>query len=149
MPKLSVITRKAYGGAYCVMSSQVSTAALFSPEATPCRNSWRRCINALHIMHLTAWASICMLSLILPLQTAALSAALVCLLCQTGTAAAVAAGVIVAANFGLQHLRGDVNLAWPSAEVAVMGSKGAVEVIFKGHSKESMQQVRSWHRPQR
>lgn len=41
----------------------------------------------------------------------------------------------------LQHLRGDVNLAWPSAEVAVMGSKGAVEVIFKGHSKESMQQV--------
>lgn len=42
----------------------------------------------------------------------------------------------------LQHLRGDVNLAWPSAEVAVMGSKGAVEVIFKGHSKESMQQVR-------
>jgi propionyl-CoA carboxylase beta chain len=41
----------------------------------------------------------------------------------------------------LQHLRGDVNLAWPTAEVAVMGSKGAVEVIFKGHSKESMQQV--------
>jgi acetyl-CoA carboxylase carboxyltransferase component len=40
-----------------------------------------------------------------------------------------------------QHLHGDVNLAWPSAEVAVMGSKGAVEVIFKGHSKESMQQV--------
>jgi acetyl-CoA carboxylase carboxyltransferase component len=45
----------------------------------------------------------------------------------------------------LQHLRGDVNLAWPSAEVAVMGSKGAVEVIFKGHSKESMQQVGHWH----
>ncbi|WIA08065.1 hypothetical protein OEZ85_007531 [Tetradesmus obliquus] len=58
VPKLAVITRKAYGGAYCVMSSQ--------------------------------------------------------------------------------HLRGDVNLAWPSAEVAVMGSKGAIEVIFKGHSKESM-----------
>jgi propionyl-CoA carboxylase beta chain len=34
-----------------------------------------------------------------------------------------------------------VNLAWPSAEVAVMGSKGAVEVIFKGHSKESMAKV--------
>jgi len=58
VPKLSVITRKAYGGAYCVMSSQ--------------------------------------------------------------------------------HLRGDVNLAWPSAEVAVMGSKGAVEVIFKGKDKEVM-----------
>jgi acetyl-CoA carboxylase carboxyltransferase component len=43
----------------------------------------------------------------------------------------------------LQHLRGDVNLAWPSAEVAVMGSKGAIEVIFKGHSKESMDKVRT------
>lgn len=42
-----------------------------------------------------------------------------------------------------QHLCGDVNLAWPSAEVAVMGSKGAVEVIFKGRSKESMEQVRA------
>lgn len=41
----------------------------------------------------------------------------------------------------LQHLCGDVNLAWPSAEVAVMGSKGAIEVIFKGHSKESMARV--------
>lgn len=59
VPKLAVITRKAYGGAYCVMSSQ--------------------------------------------------------------------------------HLRGDVNLAWPSAEVAVMGSKGAVEIIFKGKSAETRQ----------
>jgi propionyl-CoA carboxylase beta chain len=30
-----------------------------------------------------------------------------------------------------KHLRGDVNLAWPSAEIAVMGPKGAVEVIFR------------------
>ncbi len=30
-----------------------------------------------------------------------------------------------------KHIRGDVNLAWPSAEIAVMGSKGAVEIIFK------------------
>jgi len=30
-----------------------------------------------------------------------------------------------------KHIRGDLNLAWPSAEVAVMGSKGAVEIIFK------------------
>ena len=30
-----------------------------------------------------------------------------------------------------KHLRGDVNLAWPSAEIAVMGSKGAVEIIFR------------------
>lgn len=58
VPKLSVITRKAYGGAYCVMSSK--------------------------------------------------------------------------------HLQGDVNLAWPSAEVAVMGSAGAVEIIFKGRPREQM-----------
>ena len=29
-------------------------------------------------------------------------------------------------------LRGDVNFAWPSAEIAVMGPKGAVEIIFRG-----------------
>ena len=31
-----------------------------------------------------------------------------------------------------KHLRGDSNYAWPSAEVAVMGAKGAVEIIFRG-----------------
>ncbi len=51
VPKLTVITRKAYGGAYCVMSSK--------------------------------------------------------------------------------HIRGDVNLAWPSAEIAVMGPEGAVNIIFR------------------
>jgi len=50
IPKITVITRKAYGGAYCVMSSK--------------------------------------------------------------------------------HLRGDINYAWPTAEVAVMGAKGAVEVLY-------------------
>lgn len=30
-----------------------------------------------------------------------------------------------------KHIRGDINLAWPSAEIAVMGPKGAVEIIFK------------------
>ena len=50
VPKVTVVTRKAYGGAYCVMSSK--------------------------------------------------------------------------------HLRGDVNYAWPTAEIAVMGAKGAVEVLF-------------------
>ncbi|MDR2451812.1 MAG: acyl-CoA carboxylase subunit beta [Candidatus Accumulibacter sp.] len=55
VPKITVITRKAYGGAYCVMSSK--------------------------------------------------------------------------------HLRGDVNYAWPSAEVAVMGSRGAVEVLYSRQAK--------------
>ena len=31
-----------------------------------------------------------------------------------------------------KHLRGDVNYAWPSAEIAVMGPKGAVEIVFRG-----------------
>jgi propionyl-CoA carboxylase beta chain len=30
-----------------------------------------------------------------------------------------------------KHLRGDVNLVWPAAEIAVMGPKGAVEIIFR------------------
>ncbi|HCK79831.1 MAG TPA: methylmalonyl-CoA carboxyltransferase, partial [Actinobacteria bacterium] len=32
---------------------------------------------------------------------------------------------------GSKHLRGDLNYAWPSAEIAVMGAKGAVEIIFR------------------
>lgn len=30
-----------------------------------------------------------------------------------------------------KHIRGDFNYAWPSAEIAVLGPKGAVEIIFK------------------
>lgn len=30
-----------------------------------------------------------------------------------------------------KHLRGDINYAWPSAQIAVMGAKGAVEIIFR------------------
>ena len=51
MPKVTVITRKAYGGAYCVMSSK--------------------------------------------------------------------------------HIRTDVNFAWPTAEIAVMGPEGAVNILYK------------------
>src|SRR5229473_4737724 len=35
-----------------------------------------------------------------------------------------------------KHLRGDVNFAWPSAEIAVMGPKGAVEIIFRADLKD-------------
>lgn len=55
IPKVTLITRKAYGGAYCVMSSK--------------------------------------------------------------------------------HLRGDINYAWPTAEIAVMGAKGAVEVLYGREAK--------------
>ena len=57
VPKVTVITRKAYGGAYCVMSSK--------------------------------------------------------------------------------HLRGDINYAWPSAEIAVMGSRGAAEVLYGRQARET------------
>jgi len=57
VPKVTVITRKAYGGAYCVMSSK--------------------------------------------------------------------------------HLRGDINYAWPSAEIAVMGARGATEVLYGRQARES------------
>ena len=36
-----------------------------------------------------------------------------------------------------KHIRGDVNLAWPTAEIAVMGPKGAVEVLFRKEIAES------------
>ena len=35
-----------------------------------------------------------------------------------------------------KHLRGDINYAWPSAEIAVMGPKGAVEIIFRDDMKD-------------
>lgn len=60
VPKITVVTRKAYGGAYCVMSSK--------------------------------------------------------------------------------HLRGDVNLAYPTAEIAVMGAEGAVNIIFRGEIKGAKNQ---------
>uniref|UniRef100_A0A8C7F4C7 Propionyl-CoA carboxylase beta chain, mitochondrial n=1 Tax=Oncorhynchus kisutch TaxID=8019 RepID=A0A8C7F4C7_ONCKI len=40
-----------------------------------------------------------------------------------------------------KHLRGDVNYAWPSAEVAVMGAKGAVQIIFRGKSNQAEQEA--------
>ena len=61
VPKLTVVTRKAYGGAYCVMSSK--------------------------------------------------------------------------------HIRSDVNLAWPSAEIAVMGPDGAVNIIFRKELAEAKDPV--------
>ncbi len=36
-----------------------------------------------------------------------------------------------------KHLRGDVNYAWPTAEIAVMGPKGAVEIIFRAEAGDA------------
>ncbi|MDP3383572.1 MAG: carboxyl transferase domain-containing protein, partial [Phenylobacterium sp.] len=37
-----------------------------------------------------------------------------------------------------KHIRGDLNYAWPTAEIAVMGSKGAVEIIFRNQTPEEL-----------
>ena len=37
-----------------------------------------------------------------------------------------------------KHLRGDFNYAWPTAEIAVMGAKGATEIIHRGKSVEEI-----------
>ena len=33
-----------------------------------------------------------------------------------------------------KHLRGDVNYAWPTAEIAVMGAKGAAEILYRSEA---------------
>ncbi len=38
---------------------------------------------------------------------------------------------------GSKHLGGDINLAWPNAEIAVMGSQGAVELLYKKELKKA------------
>ncbi len=49
-----------------------------------------------------------------------------------------------------KHLRGDVNYSWPMGEIAVMGSKGAVEIIFRGSlgSKEDVAKKEEEYREQ-
>merc|ERR1719225_2379039 len=39
-----------------------------------------------------------------------------------------------------KHLKGDTNYAWPTAEVAVMGSKGAVSIIFRGKGSAAQEE---------
>ena len=36
-----------------------------------------------------------------------------------------------------KHLRGDINYAWPSAQIAVMGAKGAVEILYRSDLDDS------------
>ena len=48
-----------------------------------------------------------------------------------------------------KHLRGDVNYAWPTAEIAVMGPKGAVEIIFRadiGDAKKIEERTEDYRR---
>ncbi len=34
-----------------------------------------------------------------------------------------------------KHIRGDVNYAWPTAEIAVMGAEGAAEILYRGRPR--------------
>jgi propionyl-CoA carboxylase beta chain len=45
-----------------------------------------------------------------------------------------------------KHLRGDANYAWPRAEIAVMGSKGAVEVLYRGKAGADMVKLEAEYR---
>merc|ERR1712141_159743 len=40
-----------------------------------------------------------------------------------------------------KHLRGDVNYIWPTGEVAVMGAKGAVSIIFRGKDDQEAKEA--------
>ncbi|MES2565323.1 MAG: acyl-CoA carboxylase subunit beta [Bacteroidota bacterium] len=43
-----------------------------------------------------------------------------------------------------KHIGADMNYAWPSAEVAVMGAKGAAEIIFKGEISAAANKDEKW-----
>ena len=43
-----------------------------------------------------------------------------------------------------KHIGADMNYAWPSAEIAVMGAKGAAEIIFKKEIKEAANPEEKW-----
>jgi len=46
-----------------------------------------------------------------------------------------------------KHIRGDLNYAWPSAEIAVMGPKGAAEILYRaelGDAKKIQQRIKDY-----
>jgi propionyl-CoA carboxylase beta chain len=43
-----------------------------------------------------------------------------------------------------KHIGADMNYAWPSAEIAVMGAKGAAEIIFKGEISAAANKDEKW-----
>ena len=43
-----------------------------------------------------------------------------------------------------KQLRGDMNYAWPTAEIAVMGGAGAVEVLYAKEAKEAADPKHLW-----
>jgi propionyl-CoA carboxylase beta chain len=43
---------------------------------------------------------------------------------------------------GSKHIRTDVNLAWPTAEIAVMGAEGAVNIVHRRELEEAGGEIR-------
>ena len=43
-----------------------------------------------------------------------------------------------------KHIGADLNFAWPTAEIAVMGAKGAAEIIFKKEINEAEDSIAKW-----
>jgi propionyl-CoA carboxylase beta chain len=43
-----------------------------------------------------------------------------------------------------KHIGADMNYAWPTAEIAVMGAKGAAEIIFKKEIQEAKDPIEKW-----
>ena len=43
-----------------------------------------------------------------------------------------------------KHIGADMNYAWPTAEIAVMGAKGAAEIIFKKEIEEASNSQEKW-----
>lgn len=43
-----------------------------------------------------------------------------------------------------KHIGADLNLAWPTAEIAVMGAKGAAQIIFKNEIKAAKNPIEKW-----
>jgi propionyl-CoA carboxylase beta chain len=48
-----------------------------------------------------------------------------------------------------KHIGADMNYAWPSAEIAVMGAKGAAEIIFKGEIAKAKDPAATWKEKER
>ena len=48
-----------------------------------------------------------------------------------------------------KHIRGDMNFAWPTAEIAVMGAEGAVNIIFKDADRDGRGSGRRARAPRR
>lgn len=45
---------------------------------------------------------------------------------------------------GSKHIRGDVNIAWPAADIAVMGPKGVVHILFREEIEQAEDPEAKW-----